>query len=157
MEHRKRGQHTTKEAEKNIHHVLCAEDDPDIREILDVAISSAGYEVEVVGDGMEALRKVVSDIDHYDLLITDHRMPRMDGLTLVRHLRDADFPGKILILAGTIGSNANQIYSQFHIDGIVRKPILPSDLIETIAAISREPRLSHYERQKRHSRNNNGA
>ena len=48
-------------------------------------LAGAGYEVSGAGDGVEALELAQSR--HFDLVVTDHNMPRMDGVTLVRALR----------------------------------------------------------------------
>ena len=135
---------------RTVHSILYAEDDPDIREALAEALSTAGYLVEAVSDGRQALVSAVSNISHYDLLITDHQMPRMDGLTLVANLRQADFPGWILVLAGSIGQEARQRYSQFHVDGIIRKPFRLDELVVAVEALFRQPRRSYHERQKLH-------
>jgi DNA-binding response OmpR family regulator len=59
-------------------HILVAEDQTDIRELLVMNLRSAGYEVSAVGDGREALARFNERPS--DLLILDLMMPRMDGL-----------------------------------------------------------------------------
>jgi sigma-B regulation protein RsbU (phosphoserine phosphatase) len=72
-------------------HVLIAEDDPVSRRILQDAVSGAGHEVTLVGDGREAWRRI--EAEHFDLVISDWVMPEMDGLELCRRLRArADAP-----------------------------------------------------------------
>ena len=132
-----------------IRHLLYAEDEPLLRQATTEALVNAGYEVDPTTDGSDALTKAVSNISHYDLLITDHRMPRMDGLKLVRLLRQADFQGRILVLAGSIGPDARSIYEQFHVDAIIRKPVRLALLLDTIDSLATLPRLSFYDRQRR--------
>ena len=134
--------------------ILYAEDDADLRAALAEALSTAGFLVEAVSDGRQALVSAVSNISYYDLLITDHSMPRMDGLALVTHLRNADFPGWILVLADSIGQETRQRYEQFHVDATVRKPVRFQELLATIETLSRQPRLSFHERRKRDSKSN---
>ena len=88
---------------------------------------------------MEALTKAVEWISRFQLLITDHRMPRLDGLSLVRHLREVDFPGRILVRAGTLGNHTAELYRHLHIDGVIHKPIQIADLLGTVNALAALP------------------
>ena len=69
------------------HHVLVAEDEADIRELLRLALTGAGYEVETAPDGAAAWELAVARPPA--LVVTDLRMPAMNGLELIRALRDA--------------------------------------------------------------------
>ena len=69
------------------HHVLVAEDEADIRELLRLALTGAGYEVETAPDGAAAWELAVARPPA--LVVTDLRMPAMNGLVLIRALRDA--------------------------------------------------------------------
>jgi CheY-like chemotaxis protein len=66
-------------------HVLVAEDESDIRELLRLALSAAGHEVETAPDGAAALEQ--ARVRPPALLITDLRMPAMNGLDLIRAFR----------------------------------------------------------------------
>src|SRR6266516_2928525 len=69
------------------HRLLVVEDDPTMRNLGAQVLVRAGYQVDAAEDGAagwEALRA-----ERYDLLITDHRMPRLSGLELVKKLRSA--------------------------------------------------------------------
>jgi CheY-like chemotaxis protein len=139
-------------SQRSIKRVLCAEDNPAVGRLLCDALSGSGYEVELAIDGMEALAKAVAWISRFQLLITDHRMPRLDGLALVRHLREVDFPGRILILAGTLGERAAELYGRFHIDGVIHKPVRVTELLSTVDRLSQQPLPSYAERQRRLSK-----
>jgi CheY-like chemotaxis protein len=75
--------------------ILIVEDDEAMREFLCQAISRSGYYVEAVPDGAEALRRV--EESHFDLLLTDIRMPGLDGLELARQARRR-YPGLNVLL-----------------------------------------------------------
>src|SRR6266436_10322643 len=62
--------------------ILIADDEEPIRHVLAVLLSEQGYFVRAVKDGDEALRELAAR--DYDALVTDVRMPGMDGLSLVR-------------------------------------------------------------------------
>jgi CheY-like chemotaxis protein len=67
------------------HRILVAEDEADIRELLRLALTAAGYEVETAGDGGAAWKLAVARPP--ELVVTDLRMPAMDGIELIRALR----------------------------------------------------------------------
>jgi CheY-like chemotaxis protein len=67
--------------------ILLAEDHADSREMLAVMLEMDGYRVIRAQDGLEALE--LARADHPDLIITDVNMPRMNGIDLIRAVRDA--------------------------------------------------------------------
>ena len=78
--------------------VLVVDDEETIRELLCRTLAIAEYEVEMVPDGQTAVDRL--RIYPYDLLITDLRMPGVDGLTVIREARryKADIP--VIIVTG---------------------------------------------------------
>lgn len=78
--------------------VLVADDEPDIREILAQALADDGYRVVCAVDGKHALEQVAAM--HPDLIVSDIKMPRLHGLTLVERLR-ADGHAVPVILIST--------------------------------------------------------
>jgi len=69
--------------------VLLVEDNQELRDLLQEAISGWGYDSKTAVDGIGALEKLAEN--HFDIVITDIHMPRMDGLELIRHI-SSDFP-----------------------------------------------------------------
>ena len=65
--------------------ILVVDDEAQIARVLKTALSSQGYGVRTAGDGEEALTEMRNWSP--DLLITDLRMPKMDGLELCRRVR----------------------------------------------------------------------
>jgi two-component system cell cycle sensor histidine kinase/response regulator CckA len=80
--------------------VLLADDEAFIRKILTSALSDKGYTVLQAYDGMDGLAVVKGHVgEAIDLLVTDIRMPRMDGPELAEHLR-ATHPGlKVIFIS----------------------------------------------------------
>ena len=66
-------------------HVLVADDDPILREFATVHLATPTVEVEVAEDGVVALEKLQTGV--FDIALVDLDMPRMDGFSLIRHLR----------------------------------------------------------------------
>jgi two-component system chemotaxis response regulator CheY len=65
--------------------ILVVDDTRSMRKMVAAVLAGAGYEVSQAEDGVEALELAQSR--QFDLVVTDHNMPRMDGVTLVRELR----------------------------------------------------------------------
>ncbi|MFH1359507.1 MAG: response regulator [Candidatus Omnitrophota bacterium] len=66
--------------------VLVADDEKDVRELMEKKISLAGYEVVTACDGQEAWEKIQSE--NPDVILLDLKMPRMDGFEVLKNLRE---------------------------------------------------------------------
>jgi two-component system response regulator AtoC len=82
--------------------VLIADDEESIRHVLSELLNERGYEVRAVADGEEAVRELASR--DYDALVTDVRMPKMNGLDLVRAAQTAS-PETTIIVMSAYGSH----------------------------------------------------
>lgn len=83
--------------------VLIIDDDQDMRRLIKVRLSRAGYKVFEAGNGLEGLQQIYRV--HPDLVILDVMMPRMDGWETCRRIREfSDVPILILSAKGDWGS-----------------------------------------------------
>jgi two-component system response regulator AtoC len=82
--------------------ILIADDEEPIRHVLTVLLSEHGFFVRAVKDGEEALRELAAR--DYDALVTDVRMPRIDGLQLVRTVQEQS-PDTTVIVMSAYGSH----------------------------------------------------
>jgi CheY-like chemotaxis protein len=122
------------ETEKNrVLKILCAEDHEQICELLKRVLSDAGHEVECVFDGQAAWDLLSADPSAFDVLITDHQMPRLSGLGLVQRLREIAFAGRIVIESGNLTPELEAAFLSLRVDRIVRKPLRPEVITELIA------------------------
>jgi len=85
-----------------VRRVLIADDEESIRHVLVELLEERGYEVGAVADGEEALRELAAR--DYDALVTDVRMPKMNGLDLVRAAQGAS-PETTIIVMSAYGSH----------------------------------------------------
>lgn len=115
--------------------VLVADDSREIRELLFEALTSRGCAVTCVQDGLEAYFSL--RMGAYDLLITDYEMPRLDGLALLRRVRNWNLcPSSILITGHTsldLIKDVKQMGAIFVLSKPVAIPYLLS-LVKTIRA-----------------------
>ena len=82
--------------------VLVVDDEPNLRRVLGAQLSRDGYEVHTVADGEAALR--ILQEQYVDVVITDLRMPRLDGLELLRRALalEPELPVVIITAHGTV-------------------------------------------------------
>lgn len=123
----------------SIHRILIVDDDTLSREFLTEAVSSLGLTAESVPSGDEAVERLRKS--SYDLVLTDLRMPGMDGIELVRTVA-SDFAGlpTVLVTAhGTIDS-AVEAMRQGAVDFLI-KPCTPESIDIVLKRIDRAQRL----------------
>jgi len=105
--------------------ILYADDVLQLREFMTVMLTREGHLVETVEDGAAALEWIERAPTAFDLLITDHHMPRLNGLELVRALRRVVFAGKIIVFSSELNEMVHERYRRLHVDLILPKPIFP--------------------------------
>jgi len=114
--------------------ILVVDDEPQITRVLKTTLSSRGYEVRTAADGENALREMKGWAP--DLIITDLRMPRMDGLELCRRVRtDSRVPIIVLSVRGeeTIRVEALDAGA----DDYITKPFSINELMARVRAALR--------------------
>lgn len=113
--------------------VLIVDDEPGIREIVSELLSDEGYAVRCAQDGIEALDAVEDDT--FDLVVSDVKMPRLDGLGLVRELRFRGY-GLPVVLMSAVLPSTNLAGLAF-----VAKPFDSSRLLGVLAASLKSGRV----------------
>jgi CheY-like chemotaxis protein len=107
--------------------ILCVEDMPELQKFLHLVLTRAGHVVETASDGEEAWARLARpDCPVIELLITDHQMPRLNGLELVRRVRRAAFAGKIGVFASQLSPDIQDGYEEMNADFILAKPSSPT-------------------------------
>ena len=66
--------------------------------------------------------KIGAAAQPFDIIITDHHMPRMNGLDLVRRLRMRKFAGKIIVLSASLTKENIRAYEELEVDMMLAKP-----------------------------------
>ena len=104
-------------------HLLVAEDEPGVATLIEECLTDEGYRVTLATDGVEAVEALPRG--DYDLLLTDVRMPRLDGVGLVRHVRVARPGLPIVVLSGYIPPDAR---TELHHLGVPNERVLQKPL-----------------------------
>ena len=113
-------------------HVLYAEDLRELRMLTRLVLKSFGCCFEACENGLFAWDRVRFAPDSYDLIITDHHMPEMNGLEFVTLLRTLPYHGKIMVFSSDINPTTAAQYRQLNVDRILNKPIAPQELRRVI-------------------------
>ena len=120
-------------------HILVAEDQTDIRELLVMNLRSAGYEVTAVGDGEQALARHAERAA--DLLILDLMMPRIDGLEVCKALRAKGSATPILMLTAKSTELDRVLGLELGADDYLTKPFSLAELLARVKALLRRAAL----------------
>jgi CheY-like chemotaxis protein len=107
--------------------VLVVDDEPVIRELISMLLEDEGYSVRQAADGLEALQELASD--GIDLVLSDIKMPHLDGVSLARQLcsREPAVP-VVLMCAAAPGGELPDV-------PFLRKPFAPDHLTQVIADV----------------------
>jgi diguanylate cyclase (GGDEF)-like protein len=123
--------------------ILLAEDDPVTRMLMTRFLKKAGYEVDAVGDGAEALDKMTKR--YYPILVTDWEMPGMDGVALCKAVRNMQLDGYVYALLLTARDAKEHIIAGLEAgaDDYLVKPVHERELIARLNAGRRILALEH--------------
>jgi DNA-binding NtrC family response regulator len=125
--------------------ILVVDDEAPIREVVKKGLSQmGGYSVEVAQNGLEAMEKIENDV--FDLVLTDLKMPEMDGIELLKTIKGTR-PEVMVILMTAYGSIETAVEAiKIGADDYITKPI---DLNELLIHISKTKKESLLLRENR--------
>jgi CheY-like chemotaxis protein len=119
--------------------ILIVEDEKAVGHMIAMVLGGPAAKVSTARNGWEALIKIGATSRPFDIIITDHRMPRMTGLDLVRRLRSQNFGGKILVLSAYLSDEVIDQYDQLKVDMMMTKPFDFEELQEAMAILNKKP------------------
>jgi two-component system phosphate regulon response regulator OmpR len=114
--------------------LLVVDDDPELRDLLQLYLSREGYQVASVANGSDMLRWLADS--RADLIILDLMLPGEDGLSLARRLRaESDIP---IIMISARGDDVDRIVGlEIGADDYLPKPFNPRELLARVRAVLR--------------------
>jgi DNA-binding response OmpR family regulator len=115
--------------------ILVVEDEVDLNSIITRHLKKQGYSVDSAFDGEEALDFI--KVGSYDIIIADIMMPKMDGYTLIKELRDKGISTPVLILTAKDEINDKVMGLDLGADDFVVKPFEFDELLARIRALLR--------------------
>lgn len=115
--------------------ILVVDDDPDTRQLSVELLVSSEYEIDAVNDGAagwEALRA-----RHYDLVITDNKMPKMTGVELIEKLRYSRVGLPVIMATGQLPTDLFKQKPWLIPDATLQRPFSNDDLLATVKRVLR--------------------
>jgi DNA-binding response OmpR family regulator len=101
--------------------ILIIEDDQEMRSLLEDFLKDEGYEADSAHDGLEALAKLAQE--SFDLLITDIRMPGLNGLDILSAVKKFQFEMPVIVITAFGGEEVFRRSIARGADGYLEKPI----------------------------------
>ena len=114
--------------------ILVVDDDPDLRQLLSQSLLRSGYRVEAAGDGeagWNVLQIGLWEHRRYDLLITDHNMPKLSGVDLVKRLRTERITLPVILATALPPEDTEDL----DLAAILQKPFGMNSLVETVKMV----------------------
>ena len=125
-------------------HLLVVEDDTSIRETVQEALKTEGFEVSACGDGNEALALLSgSPEDSFDALVLDVMLPGLGGLDVCRQLRERNNPIPILVISARDSEIDRVLGLEVDADDYLVKPFGLRELVARCRALLRRCQRIH--------------
>ena len=112
--------------------ILCVDDNDAILATLKSAFKAAGVEVETAYNGFNALAKIAKNPTGFDGLVTDLRMPGVDGFGLIEKSRSLGYNAPVIVYAAAISPDDRQRLEELGVRHLVEKPARSSELLAAI-------------------------
>ena len=128
--------------------ILIVDDNPDIREVLSVLLSSENYEIEEAENGRAAIEKLFdSKSNDYDLIILDIMMPGMNGIEVCSRVREKSQIPILFLTAKSQDNDMVEAYSNGGDDFLV-KPFSRTELVLKVKSLIRRRKQYNESRSK---------
>jgi DNA-binding response OmpR family regulator len=113
--------------------ILVVEDEPAIRQLNAQVLLGSGYQVAAAEDGVAGWKALHAN--HFDLLITDHNMPRLSGVELVKKVRAARMTLPVILATGSLPEEELERHPWLQLAATLLKPFSPHQLLATVKKV----------------------
>jgi len=127
--------------------ILIVDDNPDIREVLSVLLSSENYEIEEAENGRAAIEKLFDSKNSFDLIILDIMMPGMNGIEVCSRVREKSQIPILFLTAKSQDNDMIEAYSNGGDDFLV-KPFSRTELVLKVKSLIRRRKQYNESRSK---------
>ncbi len=121
--------------------IYVVDDDSDVLGSLQFLLETDGFVVRTFKSGAALLGDEASDVA--DCFVIDYKMPNMNGLDLVRRLRNRDISAPIILITGYTDEHISERAATAGVRHVVRKPLLDDSLIGHIRGALMERDIRH--------------
>jgi DNA-binding response OmpR family regulator len=117
------------------HRILVIDEDSDLRRLYAEALARPGYHVDAAEDGIAGWEALQAH--NYNLLITEHSLPKLTGVELIRKLRAARMAVPVVMAAGRLPTQELARNPSLQLAAILAKPFYIGELLETVRTVLR--------------------
>jgi two-component system sensor histidine kinase and response regulator WspE len=121
--------------------ILVVEDDDEIRRLNAEVLMHSGYKVDTAVDGAVAWDAL--QLNTYDLLVTDHNMPKLSGVELLKKLHADRMALPVILVSGTIPTEKLKRHPWLQIQATLLKPFTADELLGTVRKVLRATNGDH--------------
>lgn len=112
--------------------ILVVDDERGIRFLLSEVLLNKGFEVSLASDGQESLDKL--EQDHFDLVVTDINMPKLDGVSMLKRMKKTGRDEKIIIMTGNPADQRLLDKGLPHVESRLLKPFEIENFLHVVTA-----------------------
>jgi DNA-binding response OmpR family regulator len=116
--------------------LLIVDDEQDVANALEAGLKRRGFEVDVFYDPFKALASF--EPHRYDLIISDIKMPKMNGFEMVYEMKKRDSDVQVIFLTGFVDlmKEVNKLFTKLNVREVIQKPIGIQELVERINSLN---------------------
>jgi Response regulator containing CheY-like receiver, AAA-type ATPase, and DNA-binding domains len=123
--------------------ILIIDDEEHIRRMMRITLEASGYTVGEASDGPEGL-KLYDDGSNWDVIVLDQRMPGMDGLETLKHIKSVSAGARVVMATAYASIELAVDAMKLGATDFVRKPLTPEVLRNSVsAALTKSPLATH--------------
>lgn len=126
--------------EKRRYRIVLIDDEEAILTTAGAILTQLGHKVTVFANGLDALEAVKENPHDFDLVITDHSMPKITGVEIARSLRENGIDIPVILTSGYLAHTMGDEIRDVGVSEVMTKPITTQQLTETIGRVLGDPR-----------------
>ncbi len=107
---------------------MAVDDEASVTISINLALKSRGHSIDILNSATDALERLTQFPGHYHILITDHLMPGMTGLDLLKKAKQTAFKGRIIVISAFLTASLEAQYTALGADKIMQKPFVLDEL-----------------------------
>jgi len=117
--------------------ILVVDDEPAVRVVTESMLRDNGYNVLTAGDGADALSVFSTHADKIKVILTDMAMPRLNGIALIKNLKQTAFPVQIIACTGQAEDTYRPQLADLGIGVVLQKPYVSEKLLASLRQMLR--------------------
>ena len=120
--------------------ILVIDDEPNVRTLLEMRLRHQGYEVLIADNGRKGLQLYRQE--HPEVIVLDLRMPELDGVTVLKEIRDVDLKQPVIILTGDMTPSVERQVRALGVSDFIVKGSSMNLLMDTLKSLLKASSLA---------------